>query len=258
MAKPDTFYFSHDYNTRNDEKIKSLIFKHGLRGYGIYWAIIEDLYNNANVLRNEYERIAYELREDKTIVESVIKDFDLFVFEGEIFGSMSVQKRLDERNAKSVKAKESVKKRWDKYERNTNVLPTQNEGNTIKEKKGEESKREEKKEILQNDILPLSPEYVKFNNWIKENAMDILNIRDQITEAEFFKLKSQNSPEMIKDVLLSMHNTKGIEKKYKSVYLTATNWIKLRNKNNQTDGKSKFERANDVADSVIAKLTGQN
>ena len=42
----DTFYFPHDYNSRTDEKIKLLIRKHGIEGYGIFWAIVEDLYNN--------------------------------------------------------------------------------------------------------------------------------------------------------------------------------------------------------------------
>lgn len=75
----DTFYFSHDYNSRTDDKIKRLIRKHGMLGYGIFWAIIEDLYNNANAMRTDYEGIAYELRTTENIVESIIKDFDLFL-----------------------------------------------------------------------------------------------------------------------------------------------------------------------------------
>ena len=59
MSK-DTFYFSHDYNVRNDIKIKKLINKHGFLGYGLFWAIIEDLYNNTNVLPMDYECIAFD------------------------------------------------------------------------------------------------------------------------------------------------------------------------------------------------------
>ena len=135
MSK-DTFYFSHDYNARFDTKIKALIFKHGLLGYGIFWAIIEDLYNNANELQTDYERIAFELREDKTIIESVIKDFGLFVFDGKTFGSLSVEKRLEQRDIKSEKARESANNRWAKYKRNADALPTDSEGNAIKERKG--------------------------------------------------------------------------------------------------------------------------
>jgi hypothetical protein len=75
----NTFYFSHDYNARMDEKIKELIYHHGYLGYGLYWALIEDLYNNANALRRNYDRIASDYKTDSFIVESIIHDFDLFV-----------------------------------------------------------------------------------------------------------------------------------------------------------------------------------
>ena len=139
----DTFYFSHDYNARNDEKIKRLIRKHGMVGYGIFWSIVEDLYNNANALHLDYEGIAYDLRSDSDTVFSVINDFDLFVFDVNSFGSLSVQKRLDERNDKSIKARESANKRWN----NANALQTQSDSNAIKERKGKEIKGKEIKEI---------------------------------------------------------------------------------------------------------------
>lgn len=132
----DTFYFSHDYNVRNDEKIKRLIRKHGMQGYGVFWAIIEDLYNNANALRTDYDGIAYDLRSDSDVVASVINDFDLFVFDGEFFGSKSVQERLQQRNSKSESARKSASYRWN----NANALQTQSEGNAKKERKGKEIK----------------------------------------------------------------------------------------------------------------------
>ena len=142
MSK-DTFYFSHDYNSRNDEKIKFLFRKHGLIGYGLFWAIIEDLYNNANALRTDYDGIAYDFRCDSEIVKSVINDFDLFVFDADTFGSLSVQKRLDERDSKSVKARESAHKRWT----NANAMQSQCEGNAIKERKVKEKKVNKVNEI---------------------------------------------------------------------------------------------------------------
>ena len=72
----ETFYFSHDYNARNDIKIKKLIAKHNYLGYGLFWAIIEDLYNNANALPLDYDCIAFDLRADVETVKSIINDFD--------------------------------------------------------------------------------------------------------------------------------------------------------------------------------------
>jgi len=132
----DTFYFSHDYNTRSDEKIKKLIYKHGFEGYGLYWAIIEELYQNANAMRLECERIAYELRTDEERIASIINDFDLFVTDGEFFHSTSIEKRLKMRNEKSRKASESAKARWN----NANAKRTHSERNAIKESKGKENK----------------------------------------------------------------------------------------------------------------------
>jgi hypothetical protein len=91
----ETFYFSHDYNARQDEKIKQLIRKHGMRGYGIFWALVEDLYNNANALRLDCEGIAFDLREDQKIIESIVKDFGLFIVSGKNISSDSIKRRLD-------------------------------------------------------------------------------------------------------------------------------------------------------------------
>jgi hypothetical protein len=117
MAK-DTFYFSHDYNARNDDKIKSLLRKHGMAGYGIFWAIVEELYNNANALRTHYERIAYDLRTDEITIKSIVEDFELFQISEGFFGSCSIEKRLDERNAKSKSARLSAFSRWNKKNAN--------------------------------------------------------------------------------------------------------------------------------------------
>ena len=141
----DTYYFSHDYNSRNDHKIKKLISKHGYLGYGLFWAIIEDLYNNANALQMDCESIAFDLRTSENVIESIINDFDLFIIEGDNFGSLSVERRLKERDTKSLKARESAYKRWNKNKDNANALQTHSDCNAIKEKKVNESKEKENK-----------------------------------------------------------------------------------------------------------------
>lgn len=190
----DTFYFSHDYNVRNDEKIKRLIRKHGMQGYGVFWAIIEDLYNNANALRTDYDGIAYDLRSDSEIVASVINDFDLFVFNGDFFGSNSVQERLDQRNSKSESARKSASYRWE----NANALQTQSEGNAKKERKGKEIKGNK---IYYRDNISLSE---------KENT-------NLITEY------GENAVSELYDYLSAYK----IEKSYKtkSDYLTIKRWV---------------------------------
>ena len=143
----ETFYFSHDYNARVDEKIKLLIRKHGMCGYGCYWSIIEDLYQNANALRLDYEGIAYDLRIDIKVIESVINNFELFIIDNNTFGSLSVDRRMNKRNEKSKKAQDSANYRWSKSEgnanakeNNANALQIVCDSNAIKESKVKESK----------------------------------------------------------------------------------------------------------------------
>jgi hypothetical protein len=170
----DTFYFSHDYNTRADEKIKLLIRKHGMLGYGIFWAIIEDLYNNANALQTDYEGIAFDLRADSEMVKSIINDFNLFIINGDCFGSESVDRRLKERIKKSKQASESANYRWN----NANAMRTQCDSNAIKESKGKKSKVNKikiRKENFKEDLKPFLEIYGKdllndfFRYWTETN-----------------------------------------------------------------------------------------
>jgi hypothetical protein len=193
MSK-DTFYFSHDYNSRNDEKIKFLIRKHGLLGYGLFWSIIEDLYNNANALRTDYEGIAYDYRIDVSTVISVINDFDLFVFDEEHFGSLSVQKRIDERDSKSVKARESAHKRWT----NANAMQSQCEGNAIKERKGKEIKESKVNKV--NIIDEQFEEFWDLYDYKKsrdkaEKAWKSLNKEEKALALQHAPLYAQSTPD---------------------------------------------------------------
>lgn len=224
MAK-DTFYFSHDYNSRNDEKIKFLLRKHGIIGYGLFWAIIEDLYNNANALRTDYEGIAYDFRVECELVKSVINDFDLFVFDGETFGSLSVQKRLDERDSKSIKARESASKRWT----NANAMQSQCEGNAIKERKVKEIK-EKKVNKVKEIIYPFdSDEFKKYwSLWVefKKEQFNFTyksNISIQATLNDLVKLS--NGKEDIAIKIIEQSITKG--------------WQGLFNLKNESNGTTK-------------------
>ncbi|MBA7552234.1 hypothetical protein ES705_44792 [subsurface metagenome] len=49
--KKDTFYFPHDYHARMDLRIQPLIYKYGVWGYGVFWALIEILHEeNENAI----------------------------------------------------------------------------------------------------------------------------------------------------------------------------------------------------------------
>ena len=155
LVKKETFYFSHDYTARSDEKIKNLLYHLGYEGYGIYWALIEELYQNANALRKQYKRIAFDMRVDEKTIQSVVEDFELFVIDDEFFGSLSVQRRIELRDEKSKKASDSAKARWNK---DTTAMRTQSDSNAIKESKVKESKVKENKLNENKELTNVSNE----------------------------------------------------------------------------------------------------
>jgi hypothetical protein len=129
-------FFSHDLHGRNDGKLQRVLMKHGLKGIGAFWCIVEMLYENEGVLmRTECERIAFELRVDCDFILSMIDDFELFQNDGDVFYSKSVLTRLETINAKRDKAKKSAEIRWG-Y---ANALRTQSDGNAVKESKEKKS-----------------------------------------------------------------------------------------------------------------------
>ena len=174
----DTFYFSHDHNSRTDPKIKRLLARHGMQGYGIFWAIVEDLYNNANALQTDYETIAFDLRVDASVVQSIIEDFNLFSFDGETLWSASVERRLIERNNKSEKARQSALSRWNKMPDDANAMRTHSDSNAIKERKGKERKG---KESIKKFTPPEKEDvilYFKENGYSKETAIKAFQYYD--------------------------------------------------------------------------------
>lgn len=185
--KDTSYYFSHDYNTRQDIKIKKLLVKHGMIGYGCFWSIIEDLYNNANALPLDYESISYDLRVSENVIDSIINDFDLFMIEGNEFGSKSVEKRLEERNEKSTKARQSALKRWGEKNNDANALKSQSEPNAIKESKVNESKKNKVKK--ENEIkiksdfeIELETLFFVFNQYFNTNHSNIEPCKKNYTE----------------------------------------------------------------------------
>lgn len=165
----EAYYFSHDYNARNDKKLMKLKLKHKMRGIGIYWCLVEMLYEEGGKLSlSDMEVLGNEFREKKNLIEDVIKSFELFENDGEYFWSKSVNGRLSKRFEKSLKASESAQLRW----RNANGMRSHSEGNAIKERKVKESKGEESKVKL-NGLANANPaiaqnRIVNFNGQGKE------------------------------------------------------------------------------------------
>lgn len=101
-------YFPHDYNARGDEKIARMIRALGWESYGLYWALVERLYENGGKIADDSEQLAYDFRADLKLVKSIVSDHDLFYRIGSTsIGSKSVDRRLRAILEKRKKAQEA-------------------------------------------------------------------------------------------------------------------------------------------------------
>ena len=109
----DTFYFPHDYGSRNDPRLVKVLMKLGHTGKGVYWDLVEMLYEQEGYLQlSECESYAFSLRTEVKIITSLINDIDLFKKDKDRFWSESILRRLEERKKKTKKAKDLAIKRW--------------------------------------------------------------------------------------------------------------------------------------------------
>jgi len=103
-------YFQHDFNARNDLKIKALLKRHGAAAYSVFWSIVEELHQH-----NRFELkpwliagIAGDLYLEPENVQDIINtciEFELFFKDGESIGCARVERNLQKRQ--EVKEKRS-------------------------------------------------------------------------------------------------------------------------------------------------------
>ena len=120
MSK-ETFYFSHDYNARNDIKIQALLVDHVAAGYGVYWVIVEILHEEAvrklNLNNLTYVAIARQASTSVEQVKAIVKccmEYGLFTEDDEYFFSKrvlgNINKRLDISEKRAKAGRMSAKK----------------------------------------------------------------------------------------------------------------------------------------------------
>lgn len=217
----DVYYFSHDSNARNDEKILMLRAEHGWEGYGLYWALIEMMFEatDTSLYHSKIKGLAMSYNIDITVLQCVINSAiteGLFVSDGEKFWSESLIKRKavfhESRQKKSDAGKKGMAVRWG----SDNTVITSNntvitENNKGKEKKGKKVKDSNKKLPLEkSDILLFG---------------SVGNVK--LTQEEYDKLDKEY-PNMIQEAieLLSLHIAeKGDKSKAETHIFTLKKWV---------------------------------
>lgn len=163
-----TSYFPHDSNARNSDKLIRLRMRHKAAGYGVFFMILERLREEPSYMSvKDYNMIAFDLREDASLIKSVIEDFGLFVFteDGKYFYSESFKKRMGFKDDKSKKRSEAGKiglaKRWGKKEseiaNDTEFIANATDNDSSAIAKDEKNIARKEKESKDNNNIPPTP-----------------------------------------------------------------------------------------------------
>lgn len=124
ITKP---YFSHDESASQDGKILKMFrdFRKlskemtqeelesfvAVGAYGIFWRIVEFMHGN-NLLVDDVDVIADDLRIDTKFIEMILNNYELFRIEGDCYISDRILKNLNKQQSKSEKSKTAVETRW--------------------------------------------------------------------------------------------------------------------------------------------------
>jgi uncharacterized protein YdaU (DUF1376 family) len=144
--KKNTYYFSHDYNSRNDTKILFLRMQLGMEGYGIYWYLIESLAESGGTLPLQLIPVlAMQMHTTEAKVKAVVNGFNLFQIIDEKFFSIRLNEHLEKVNQIKISASErgklSASKRKSTKIQHTVELPVeQTVEHAVEQRKGKERK----------------------------------------------------------------------------------------------------------------------
>lgn len=143
--KFDHQFFSHDIGARNDPKLIELQTELGHEGKGIFWDLIEVLYEQNGYLQlDKVKAISYGLHTNEELLRRIITGFELFEHDDTKFWSESVLRRINIRLEKSEKARAAA---LTKHGRKANAVQTQSERSAIKERTEQEKQNKKEKEI---------------------------------------------------------------------------------------------------------------
>ncbi len=111
----ESYWFKHDFNSRSDPKLVKLTIKHGMAGVGVYWCLIELMYEQGGYLSvSELDVYAHSFRVSLEMIEDIVRNFKLFTVDEEKFWSSRVIIGREEIDNRVAGAKKAIKARWDK------------------------------------------------------------------------------------------------------------------------------------------------
>lgn len=151
MSK-DSFWFKHDNNARNDEKILELRSRFGAEGYGIFWMIVEtmaedgDGFINTTLLGGLSLGYGVAIGRLMEVIGVAIEVGLLHQKDGKLFSNRMLQHK-DDRKKLSESGKKGAETRWPGHSHLNGVANGVAIANPIAEKRRGDKKRKEESAV---------------------------------------------------------------------------------------------------------------
>jgi hypothetical protein len=168
--KEGVYWFKHDYDAIDDDKITIIIDQLGLEGYGIYWMLIEKL-RGRDDFKMPFTTIPSLARKYCTTsekIKAIVTQYNLFEYDEEgFFFSRSLIERMqswiDLKEKRSLAGKKGNEARWGS---NLIANESQTDSNAIAIRKEKKRKEEENKFSFKQALLDLGVEQQLVDDWL--------------------------------------------------------------------------------------------
>ena len=225
----DTFYFTHDYHARNDEKILRIRAKYGSRGYGVFWMLVEIMAEGTlpHIQIRDISTIAFSINEDakwlEEFVNFCIDEAKLFLCDGQEFTSMRMVNHKIIRDKYHTKGKEGAIKRWGITSPNSPPNAKERKG---KDRKGKERKGKKRKGKEKEDLFLFKEIYLKYPKGIGQKEAERHFKASVKTEQDW-----QDIQTALKNYLASGRVTKGFIQNASTWFNNWRDWITYKEDN---------------------------
>ena len=183
----DVYYFSHDCNARNDEKILAMRSVYGLEGYAMYFMIVEILREQNDyklkITKYIWNTLAMQMHTEASKVQKFVDDcvseFQLFEVSDNFLYSKSLIKRMGLFKEISEIRSKAAKKRWEnandmqnECKSNANANQKQSNKTKLNKTKLDYTKKEDinKKDNTPDGVDALSGDFVPLEQVIDFNV----------------------------------------------------------------------------------------